>query len=375
LIEEAVPFPPAIRGGKPATNTVKLIEALSILGGRLKRPAMFWEKLPQERVRCLLCPRKCVIAPGRTGFCRARKNEGGELCTLVYGSIVSMGVDPIEKKPFYHFWPGSTAFSISSPGCTFSCLHCQNWTISQASVSDVECEDVAPERVIELTKRYGCRGVSHTYTEPTIWTEFAIDVGRLAHREGLHNNYVTNGYITPEALEELRPYLDAANVDVKAFTDDFYRRICGVPSLRPVLDACQWMVEHGIHLEVTYLIIPRENDSPEEIRKFCRWVVEDLNPDVPTHFSRFYPQYRMTDRNETPIGTLERALEIAREEGINYVYIGNVPGHHGDNTYCPKCGELLIERYGFSITGWNLKDHRCPSCGEEIKIVGEYVEE
>jgi len=336
---------------------------------------MFWEKLPQGKVRCLLCPRRCVIAPEKRGFCRSRKNEDGNLYTLVYGSIVSMGVDPIEKKPFYHFWPGSTAFSIASPGCTFSCLHCQNWTISQASVFDVEYEDLEPERIVQLAKKYGCKGISHTYTEPTTWTEFAIDVGRLAHREGMHNNYVTNGYITLEALEELRPYLDAANVDVKAFTDEFYRKICGVSTLRPVLDACEWMVEHGVHLEITYLVVPRKNDDPKEIGKFCKWVVEKLGPDVPTHFSRFYPQYKMIDWEETPLSKLERAAEIARGEGIRYVYIGNVTGHPRDNTYCPKCGKLLIERYGFNIIRWNLKDHRCPECGEEIKIVGEYVEE
>lgn len=338
----------------------------------MKKPAMFWKKLQEGKVQCTLCSRYCVIPPGKLGFCMARKNIDGELYTLVYGSIVSRGVDPIEKKPFYHFWPGSSAFSIAVPGCNFRCLHCQNWVISQVGVEDVEYEDIPPERVVELAKRYGCKGISITYTEPTLATEYAIDVGKLAHKEGLHNNYVTNGYITIEALRELRPYLDAANVDVKAFTDEFYRRICGVPSIRPVLETCEWMVRHGIHLEVTYLIIPRENDSPEEIRKFCRWVVEKLGPDVPTHFSRFYPHYKMEDREETPVRTLERALSVAKEEGINYVYIGNVPGHTGDNTYCPKCGELLIERYGFDITRWRLKDHRCPKCNAEIKIVGEY---
>jgi pyruvate formate lyase activating enzyme len=283
-----------------------------------------------------------------------------------------MGVDPIEKKPFYHFWPGSSAFSIAVPGCNFRCLHCQNWVISQVGVEDVECEELPPERVIELAKRYDCKGISITYTEPTLATEYAIDVGKFAHRENLYSTYVTNGYITLEALQELRPYLDAANVDVKAFTDDFYRKVCGVPSIRPVLETCEWMVEHGIHLEVTYLVIPRENDSPEEIRKFCKWVAEKLGPEVPTHFSRFYPHYKMEDREETPVKTLERALGVAKEEGINYVYIGNVPGHAGDNTYCPKCGELLIERYGFNVTRWRLNDHRCPKCNAEINIVGKY---
>jgi len=338
----------------------------------LKKPARFWEKLPEKKVRCTLCPWRCTITPGKVGVCRGRKNEGGELYSLVYGSIVSMAVDPIEKKPLYHFWPGSGVFSIAAPSCNFKCSHCQNWTISQASVLDVSTEDLSPEKAIDLIKRYECRGIAHTYTEPTTWTEYAIDVGKLAHRERLYNVYVTNGYINIEALQELRPYLDAANVDVKAFSDDFYRKICGVPSIRPVLETCEWMVDHGIHLEVTYLIIPRENDSEEEIRKMCIWAVDKLGPNVPTHFSRFYPHYKVTDRPPTPVETLERAVKIAKEEGLHHVYIGNVPGHEADNTYCPNCGELLIERYGFDVTRYELKDKKCPKCGTKINIIGAY---
>jgi len=338
----------------------------------MKKLAQFWQKLPNGKVKCNLCPWRCVISSGRVGVCGARKNEAGDLYTLVYGSIVSMAVDPIEKKPLYHFWPGSGVFSIAVPGCNFKCRHCQNWEISQVGVEDVKYEDLSPERAIELTKRYGCKGIAHTYTEPTIATEYAMDVGKLAHRDGLYNVYVSNGYITIEALQELRPYLDAANVDVKAFSDDFYRRICGVPSIRPVLDTCEWMVEKGVHLETTYLIIPRENDNPDEIREFCRWEVEKLGSDVPTHFSRFYPLYKMTDRGQTPVKTLELALKIAKEEGLHYVYIGNVPGHEWDNTYCPRCGKLLIERFGYDILKYELKDRKCPKCGTEIKIFGEY---
>jgi len=240
------------------------------------------------------------------------------------------------------------------------------------NVEEIAHEDLSPERAIELTKRYGCKGIAHTYSEPAIWMEYAYDVGKLAHREDLYNVYVTNGYITIDALEEFSPYLDAANVDVKAFNDNFYRKICGVPSIGPVLEACEWMIGHGIHLEVTYLVIPRENDSSEEIRKFCKWVFEKLGPEVPTHFSRFYPHYKMTDRSQTPVEALERAVKIAKEEGLHYVYIGNVPGHEFDNTYCPKCGELLIERYGFSVTRYELKDKQCPKCGIKINVVGEY---
>jgi len=339
----------------------------------LKKLAKFWEESGDGKVRCRLCPRRCVIPPGGVGFCKARRNEGGKLYSLIYGSLVSMAADPIEKKPLYHFWPGSQVFSIAAPGCNFRCLHCQNWTISQASVEEISCEETPPERVIELTERYGCKGVAHTYSEPTIWTEYAQDVGKLAHEKGLYNVYVTNGYIELDALAELSPFLDAMNVDVKSFSDEFYRRICGVPSVRPVLDTCEWAVEHGIHLEITNLLIPGENDGEEEIRALCRWAVEKLGPGVPVHFSRFYPHYKLADRPPTPVETLERAVKIAREEGLRYIYIGNVPGHEADNTRCPECGELLIERQGFIVTRYDVKDGKCPKCGAEIDIVGEYT--
>jgi pyruvate formate lyase activating enzyme len=284
-----------------------------------------------------------------------------------------MAVDPIEKKPLYHFWPGSGVMSIASPGCNFACIHCQNWSISQVGISQVTTEDVPPGELVRSSRKTNAQGIAHTYTEPTIWTEYAIDVGKLARREGLYNVYVTNGYITVEALEELAPYLDAANVDVKAFTDEFYRKICRVPGIGPVLQTCEWMAEHRIHLEVTYLVIPKENDREEEIRKFCRWVVEKLGPDIPVHFSRFYPHFKLTDREPTSVQVLERAAEIAKNVGIRFVYIGNVPGHEFDNTYCPECGKLLIERYGFAIQRYEIKDGKCPDCGERIPITGKHV--
>jgi pyruvate formate lyase activating enzyme len=339
----------------------------------MRREAKFWKKVNEE-IQCLLCPRNCKISDGKRGFCGARENKGGVLYTLTYGSIISMAADPIEKKPLYHFWPGSSVFSIAAPGCTFSCRHCQNWEISQRKVGEVATEDISPEELIRLTKEYQCSGIAHTYSEPTIWTEYAMDVGKLAKAEGLYNVYVTNGYISLEALQELAPWLDAANVDVKAFSDDFYKRICGVPSLQPVLDACKWMYEHHIHLEITYLIIPKENDGSEEIRKFCKWVSEELDPEVPVHFSRFYPQYRMLDKPPTPVETLEKAHKIAKEEGLCYVYLGNVPGHPYDNTYCPECGEVLIGRYGYSILEFNVVEGRCPRCHRKIPIVGTMVE-
>jgi len=315
-----------------------------------------------------------VISPGKVGFCRGRINEDGKLYTQIYGVITSMAADPIEKKPLYHFWPGSTAFSIGTVGCNFSCRHCQNWTISQTNIETVPYDEITPERVVELTKRYGCQGIAYTYIEPAIWFEFCYDTAKLAHKEGLYNAYVTNGYMSLDAWKEIRPYLDATNVDVKAFSDRFYKEICGVPGgMKPVLETCEWMIKNGVHLETTYLVIPGENDGAEEIKKFCKWSVEKLGPFTPTHFSRFYPQHKMTDREPTPVKTLEMAMKIAHEEKLHYVYIGNVPGHAGDNTYCHKCGELLIERYGFDVTKYALKNKHCPKCKSEINIAGKYA--
>lgn len=338
----------------------------------MKKPARFGEPLPGDKIRCHLCPRLCVIPMEETGFCRTRLNDRGQLYTLIYGSVTSMAIDPVEKKPLYHFLPGSDTFSIGTAGCNLACRHCQNWTISQVNIDEVDHENMSPERVVELAQKYRCPSISYTYSEPSIWFEFVYDTAKIAHAAGIYNIYVTNGYMSIEAWDEIKPYLTAANVDVKAFSDDFYRRVCSAPGIEPVLRTCEWMVQNGIHLETTYLIIPSENDNPEEIRRFCRWEVEKLGPDVPTHFSRFYPMYRMSDREPTPVKTLELALKIAQDEGLQYVYIGNVAGHRGDNTYCPNCGKLLIERFGFDILRYEIQDHRCPKCGTEIKIFSDY---
>ncbi|MGQ9787951.1 MAG: AmmeMemoRadiSam system radical SAM enzyme [Candidatus Hadarchaeaceae archaeon] len=338
----------------------------------MKKPARFGEPLPGDRVRCRLCPRLCVIPPGETGFCRTRLNERGQLYTLIYGSITSMAIDPVEKKPLYHFLPGSDTFSIGTAGCNLACRHCQNWTISQANMEEVDYEDLSPERVVELAQKYRCPSISYTYSEPSIWFEFVYDTAKIARAAGIYNIYVTNGYMSIEAWEEIKPYLTAANVDVKAFSDDFYKRVCSAPGIEPVLRTCEWIAENDIHLETTYLIIPGENDNLEEIRKFCRWEVDKLGPDTPTHFSRFFPMYKMRDREPTPVKKLELALKIAKEEGLRYVYIGNVAGHNSDNTYCPNCGRLLVERFGFEILRYEIKNHRCPECGTEIKVFGDY---
>lgn len=338
----------------------------------MKKPAKFWEKSSENKVKCILCPRECVISPDSLGFCRTRKNIDGELYTIAYGETTAANPDPIEKKPLYHFYPGTRVFSMSTAGCNFSCQHCQNWTLSQSSVEEISTDTISPEEAIEKTKKTNCQGIAYTYGEPVIWFEYALDTAKLAKKEGLYNVFVTNGYMHLDPWEELKPYLDGMNVDVKAYTDQFYQKICGGASLEPVLETCVWAVENDIHLEITNLIIPSENDDPEEIRKLCKWIAEDLNPKVPIHFSRFRPMHQMMDKNSTPISTLEKALEIAKEEGLEHIYVGNVPGHKADNTYCPECGELLIARHGFSVSEYNLKDHKCPECGTDINIVGEH---
>ncbi len=339
----------------------------------MKKPAKFWEEKSENKVKCTLCPRECLISPNNTGFCRARKNIDGELYSIAYAEATSANPDPIEKKPLYHFYPGTRVFSMSTAGCNFSCKHCQNWTLSQSSVEEVGTERIKPEEAVERTKKTNCEGIAYTYGEPVIWFEYALDTAKLAQKEGLYNVFVTNGFMNNKGWDELKPYLDGMNVDVKAFNEEFYQDICGGASLDPVLETCEWAVENDVHLEITTLIIPGENNDPEELRELCRWIVEDLDPEVPIHFSRFRPMHEMMGKSSTPINTLERAWDIARDAGLEHIYVGNVPGHDADNTYCPECGELVIERHGFSISDYKLEDnHSCPKCGYEINILGEY---
>ncbi len=334
----------------------------------VKKLAKFWRKKPNQNVECIICPRNCIISPGNYGVCGARKNIDGELYTMVYGETTSANVDPIEKKPLYHFRPGSRVFSISTVGCNFECKHCQNWRLSQSNLEDVRTETIEPNGVIERTKKSSCDGIAYTYGEPVIWYEYCHDTARQAKDDELYNVFITNGYMNQEPWKKIGPYLDALNVDLKAFNDEFYENICNVPSVEPVLDTCKWAVENDIHLEITNLIIPDENDNPDQIREMCKWIFEELKPTVPLHFSRFRPMHKLTNKSSTPVSTLEKALEIAKGEGLEYVYVGNVPGHEGDNTYCPDCDKLLISRYGFSITEYNLENGKCPNCGRDVNI-------
>jgi len=331
---------------------------------------MHYAALDGRKVKCGLCPHNCTIAEGKRGICGVRKNIAGKLYSLIYGRISSAHPDPIEKKPLYNFHPGSTILSFGTLGCNLRCLHCQNHTISQAREADFEM--LTPLKIAELApmaRESGSAGIAWTYNEPTIWHEFTFDGCREAKKHGLYTVYVSNGFINEDPLREVAPYLDAVNVDVKAFTEKFYKEISGA-RLQPVLDACKLYRELKVHLELTYLIIPTHNDSASELEQFCRWVAEDLGPDVPVHFSRFHPDYKLNDVGPTPMKKIEEACIIGKKAGLDFVYGGNVP--HGDyeNTRCPKCNELLIERHGFFAELRGLRGGKCSNCGRNIPIKG-----
>ncbi len=332
-----------------------------------QREAMLYEKLDRQRVACKLCAHRCVLNEGQFGLCGVRQNAGGVLYTHVYEEAIAAHVDPIEKKPFFHFLPGSKSLSIATVGCNFRCPFCQNWEISQSRPSDgksgLRSMRLPVKEVVRQTLLNDCQSVSYTYTEPTIFFEYAYDTARLAKESGLRNNFVTNGFMTGEALETIKPYLDAANVDLKFFREESYQKICKA-RLQPVLEAISKMRELGIWVEVTTLVIPGLNDSEEELRDIARFLAS-VDRDIPWHLSRFHPDYEYTQAPPTPVATLRRAREIGKAEGLNYVYLGNVWGE-GEDTHCPNCGHLLISREGFWVKTNLVKDGHCPKCGQEI---------
>lgn len=336
------------------------------------REAMLYEQLPENKVLCNLCGRRCTIPEGALGFCGVRKNEGGRLYSLVYAKACSACVDPITKKPLSHFHPGSLVMSIATIGCNFRCRFCDNWVISQEK--DIKGYDLPPEKVVEAARDNNCQGISYTYTEPTIFFEYAYDAAKLAHDQGIFNTFVTNGYMTPEAVQFISPYLDAATVDFKGGGDpEFYKKFSAVPSVEPIYESLKEMKKNNIHIEITNLVVPKMGDSIERIRELALWVAENLGKDTPFHLLRFHPNYRLTEIPSTPIKTLEEAYEAARKTGLNYVYIGNVPGHRYENTYCSKCNTLLIKRFSFETVKWRLtKDMRCPECGQNIAVKGRF---
>ncbi|MBA7604382.1 hypothetical protein ES703_11502 [subsurface metagenome] len=334
------------------------------------RIALYWEKLPDKKVKCQNCPHQCILDEGKRGLCRVRENRDGSLYTLVYGNPCAVHLDPIEKKPLYHFLPGTTAFSIATAGCNFRCKYCQNYAISQVKPEYTRNYKLPPKdlinNVLNYQNKYDVKTIAYTYTEPTIFIEYMIDSAQLAHKNGIRNIYHSAGYIKKKPLREIIPYLDGANVDLKFFTNENYLNISNA-TLKPVLETLKDLKEGGVWLEITYLIVPTINDGGEEITEMIKWVLGNLGSDVPLHFSRFYPTYRLENLPRTPLKTVEDARNMAMEMGVHYAYVGNVPiDHPGTNTYCPGCGELLIKRRGYSIIESKIKTNKCPTCKKAI---------
>jgi pyruvate formate lyase activating enzyme len=328
--------------------------------------ALLYEKENDHRVRCALCAHRCRIDAGARGICGVRENREGDLFSLVYGKVIAENVDPIEKKPLFHVLPGSRSFSIATAGCNFRCTFCQNHEISQLprDQNHITGQERTPAEIVQRARLNGCSSISYTYTEPTIYFEFAWDTAGIAREQGLKNVFVTNGYMTGEMLELLASRLDAANVDLKSFRDEFYKKQCGA-RLQPVLDSLKKMKELGIWVEVTTLLIPGLNDGEDELRDIAGFLFS-LGAETPWHISRFHPQYRMTKTPPTPAASIHRAAEIGKSAGLKYIYCGNLPGDAGENTLCDRCGHLLIGRYGFTIERMDLKGSACPRCGAPL---------
>jgi pyruvate formate lyase activating enzyme len=330
------------------------------------KQAMFQEAREAKKVQCGLCSHRCLIEPGKRGICAVRENRDGILFSLVYDRVIARNVDPIEKKPLFHFLPSSMSYSIATPGCNFHCKHCQNADISQLPTESGDMlpgKESSPAVIVEAAKRNSCASISYTYTEPTIYFELALDTARLAAEAGLKNVFVSNGYITPEALREIKPYLHAANIDLKAYSDEFYKKVCGA-RLQPVLDSIKLYKELGIWIEITTLVIPGYNDSDRELIELSQFI-SSVGKDIPWHVSRFHPNYKLNDQPITPVETLKRAKEIGLDAGLRYVYEGNVPGE-GEDTTCWSCGKVLIKRVGFRVRESKVKEGKCESCGANI---------
>jgi len=330
------------------------------------KEAMLYEKLEGTNVRCQLCAHNCLISHGKRGICAVRENRDGILYSLVYGKVVASNIDPIEKKPLFHFLPGSSSFSLATAGCNFRCQHCQNYEISQFPRErefTIPGNDMTPEDIVNAALQNNCESISYTYTEPTIFFEFAYDCAKLAHEKGIKNVFVSNGYTGTEAAKLIAPYLDANNIDLKG-SDVFYKKICGA-KLDPVRNTIKLMKELGVWVEVTTLIIPDHNDSDKDLNDIVDFIVS-VDPSIPWHVSRFYPTYLLTDKPPTPVETLKRAIDTGYQKGLKYIYTGNVPGEDGENTLCPSCKNVLIERYGFRVLKNLMRDNTCPQCKNPV---------
>ncbi|MDI6828179.1 MAG: AmmeMemoRadiSam system radical SAM enzyme [Armatimonadota bacterium] len=338
--------------------------------------AILYDKLPDNRVKCNVCQRRCTIAEGKMGVCLTRINKAGELYSTIYGIVSSMHADPIEKKPVYHYLPGSLSMSFGSFGCNFRCVFCQNWEIAYANgvkIPAVEGRHTSPKQAVDLAKQYRCASISWTYNEPAIWLEYTLDSAKLAKENGLHTIYVTNGYATPEHLDLIGPYLDVYRVDIKSFDDNFYRKLINVPSVQGILEVTKLAKEKWhMHVETVTNIIPTWNDAPENLRAIARWIKENLGELTPWHVTRFFPCAELVDVPPTPLKTLELARDIGYEEGLKFVYIGNVAASGDPNTRCPDCGAVAVWRFGYRASVENVTpDGRCSKCGRELGIVVE----
>lgn len=328
--------------------------------------ARYYEKLPNRKIKCVLCPRECVIDDQETGYCGVRENHGGTYYTLIYGRPCSANVDPIEKKPLFHFLPGTLAFSIATVGCNVLCKFCQNWQISQARPDQVPSYDMPPQSIAKYARDSQSRSIAYTYTEPVIFTEYMYDCAEQGHTYNIKSVMISNGYIKAQPMKDLCQVLDAVKIDLKAFTEKFYHEMVA-GQLQPVLDTLVLLKQQGVWTEIVYLMIPTLNDDPQEIQQMCKWILKELGPEVPIHFTRFHPQYRLKNLPPTPLKSLETAHKIALDTGLYFCYIGNVPGHEGENTYCPGCKKIVIQRMGYQIVKNAIaKNGKCHSCGHKI---------
>jgi pyruvate formate lyase activating enzyme len=337
----------------------------------MMREALLYEKLPDSRVQCHTCQWRCKISPGKYGVCGMYQNQDATLFNLNYSLVSSVAADPIEKKPLFHFFPGTLAFSLGTLGCNFHCKHCQNWEISMADgqTSGRSCQEMSPQAQMELAQRYDCQGVAWTYNEPAIWFEYTLDSARLAKKNHLYTVYVTNGYSTPEALDTIGPYLDAWRVDIKGFSDHFYRELAKVPHWRQILATARRAKEKwNMHVEVVTNIIPTMNDDEEQLQGIAHWIRDELGELTPWHVTRFYPHHHLMHLPPTPVATLERACDIGRQAGLKFVYTGNLPGHSHENTVCYNCGNLVVERFGYQTTIIGLAGSKCRFCGAELNF-------
>jgi pyruvate formate lyase activating enzyme len=332
------------------------------------KEALFYKQLDDKMVQCFLCPRNCIIKNLTRGFCKVRENLNGVLYTLVYAKPVALHVDPIEKKPLFHFLPQTTAFSIATAGCNLRCKFCQNWEISQSLPEALDYVYLQPQDVVTKAKEAGSPTIAYTYSEPAIFYEYMLDTAKAAKAAGLKNVMHSSGYINEEPLRGLCKYLDAANIDLKGFSEEYYADM-STGALAPVLKALKILKEEGVYVEITNLVVSGYNDTPEMLTQMCVWIKDNLGPDTPVHFSRFFPMYKLLSLNPTPVETLEKARNIALECGLKYVYIGNVAGNPAENTYCPKCKKVLIERKGYAILENNVENGKCKFCGEKINGV------